>query len=240
MHNKNTSLPTSFTQKVVYYTCLFCIINFPLYCSDFPYHFFFFVFLFLWDWGLNLAPLLQSKCSTIWGTPLVQFALWLFWIGISQTAEAGLEPWTSNLLISLISPSNCWDYRHEPLALSLLLAPSFAVLPKLFSSSWAQAVDLLPFPSSWDHRWPGPPPGPFSFFTVLGFELVVTPWAHSISPFLWSVFQTVNPSWLRTTILPISASWAARIIGVSHWHPALFFFFQSKLYRPIIENLNNY
>jgi hypothetical protein len=26
--------------------------------------------------------------------------------------------------------------------------------------------------------------------------------------------------WLRTVILLISASWVARVTGVSHWHPA--------------------
>jgi hypothetical protein len=42
--------------------------------------------------------------------------------------------------------------------------------------------------------------------------------------FLWWVFQdmvswTICPGWLRTMILLISASWVARITGVSHWHP---------------------
>jgi hypothetical protein len=31
---------------------------------------------------------------------------------------------------------------------------------------------------------------------------------------------TVCPRWLWTTILLISASWVARITGMSHWHPA--------------------
>jgi hypothetical protein len=36
------------------------------------------------------------------------------------------------------------------------------------------------------------------------------------------VFQTICPGWLRTSVLWISASWIARITGVSHqrlaWH----------------------
>jgi hypothetical protein len=35
---------------------------------------------------------------------------------------------------------------------------------------------------------------------------------------------TICPSWLQTVILLISASWVARITGVSHWCPALFIF----------------
>jgi hypothetical protein len=40
---------------------------------------------------------------------------------------------------------------------------------------------------------------------------------------LWTVFRdrvfwTICLAWLWTTILLISASWVARITGVSHWH----------------------
>jgi hypothetical protein len=50
-------------------------------------------------------------------------------------------------------------------------------------------------------------------------------WATPPALFLWRVFQdkvswTICPSWLRSTILLISASWVARITGVSHQHPA--------------------
>jgi hypothetical protein len=49
--------------------------------------------------------------------------------------------------------------------------------------------------------------------------------SHSTSPFLWWVFQdrfswTICLEWLQTVILLISASWVARITGVSHPHPA--------------------
>jgi hypothetical protein len=52
-----------------------------------------------------------------------------------------------------------------------------------------------------------------------------TPWTTP-SPFLWwfflkdSVSRTICLGWLRTVILLITASWVARITGVSHWHPA--------------------
>jgi hypothetical protein len=32
------------------------------------------------------------------------------------------------------------------------------------------------------------------------------------------VSQTICPGWLETSILLISASWVARITGMSHWH----------------------
>jgi hypothetical protein len=43
---------------------------------------------------------------------------------------------------------------------------------------------------------------------------------------LWSIFFEIGSlelfaqGWLQTVILLISASWVARIIGVSHWHLA--------------------
>jgi hypothetical protein len=33
--------------------------------------------------------------------------------------------------------------------------------------------------------------------------------------------QTICPGWLWTAFFLISASWVARITGMSHWHPAL-------------------
>jgi hypothetical protein len=43
--------------------------------------------------------------------------------------------------------------------------------------------------------------------------------------FFWDrVCWTICPGWLRTMILLISASWEARIIGVSHRHPENFRF----------------
>jgi hypothetical protein len=48
----------------------------------------------------------------------------------------------------------------------------------------------------------------------------------SCDGFFWDrVLQTICPGWLWATILLVSASWVARITGVSHRCPALFFFF---------------
>jgi hypothetical protein len=39
--------------------------------------------------------------------------------------------------------------------------------------------------------------------------------------FFWDrVSWTICPGWFQTTMLLISASWVARIIGMSHQHPA--------------------
>jgi hypothetical protein len=58
-------------------------------------------------------------------------------------------------------------------------------------------------------------------FVVLGFELRAYTLSQSTSPFLWWVFRDrVSPAiclgWLWTAILLISASWVARITGLSH------------------------
>jgi hypothetical protein len=52
-----------------------------------------------------------------------------------------------------------------------------------------------------------------------------SPWAAPPVLFLWRIFQdrvsrTICPGWLWTMILLISASWVARIIGMSHQYPA--------------------
>jgi hypothetical protein len=39
------------------------------------------------------------------------------------------------------------------------------------------------------------------------------------------ISRIICQDWLQTAILLISASWAARIIGVSHRHPSYLFFF---------------
>jgi hypothetical protein len=82
----------------------------------------------------------------------------------------------------------------------------------------------------------------YFIMTILGFELRASRLldrhstyilSHSTSPiFLWRVFQarvlrTICLGWLWTSILLISASWVARIIGVSHRHPAISFYFSS-------------
>jgi hypothetical protein len=61
------------------------------------------------------------------------------------------------------------------------------------------------------------------FFCILGFEFRAYVLNHSTSFFLWRVFWdrvswTIYPGWLWIKILPISAPWVARIIGISHRH----------------------
>jgi hypothetical protein len=63
------------------------------------------------------------------------------------------------------------------------------------------------------------------FFVVIGLELRAYTLSYSASPFSWGFFRdrvswTICPGWLQTSILLISASWVARITGVSHQHPA--------------------
>jgi hypothetical protein len=66
----------------------------------------------------------------------------------------------------------------------------------------------------------------FFLVMVLGLELRAFTLSHSTSSFLWRFFFEIGSHklfaqcWLRTVILLISASWVARIIGMSHWHPA--------------------
>jgi hypothetical protein len=64
----------------------------------------------------------------------------------------------------------------------------------------------------------------FCFFHCWGLNSRPTPWATPPAlfcvGFFWDrVSQTISPGWLQTSILLISASWVARITGVSHWHP---------------------
>jgi hypothetical protein len=40
--------------------------------------------------------------------------------------------------------------------------------------------------------------------------------------------RTICQGWLWTAIFLISASWVAKITGVSHWRPAIFFFLQNS------------
>jgi hypothetical protein len=60
---------------------------------------------------------------------------------------------------------------------------------------------------------------------ILGFELRADTLSHSTNPFLlwffWDrVSWTICPGWLRIEIFPISASWEARVTGLSHQGPA--------------------
>jgi hypothetical protein len=61
-----------------------------------------------------------------------------------------------------------------------------------------------------------------------------TPWATPLPAlffFRHRVPQTIFPGWLWTVILLISASWIARITGVSHQHPAHYLHFIDEKLR---------
>jgi hypothetical protein len=66
------------------------------------------------------------------------------------------------------------------------------------------------------------------------------PWPWATPPTLYceeffqnTVSQTICPGWLQTMILLISASWVARIIGLSHQHLADWqFWWQDKPMLP--------
>jgi hypothetical protein len=61
----------------------------------------------------------------------------------------------------------------------------------------------------------------FFFSPVLGLGLRAYTLSHSTSPFYQDrVSQTICLGWLRTANFLISASWVAKIIGVSHCCPA--------------------
>jgi hypothetical protein len=71
---------------------------------------------------------------------------------------------------------------------------------------------------------------PFFFWQSWGLKSGPTPWATPPALFCGGfcrdrVSWTVCPGWLLNTIFLISASWVARIIGVSHWRPAKAIFF---------------
>jgi hypothetical protein len=61
---------------------------------------------------------------------------------------------------------------------------------------------------------------------VLGLELRAYTLSHSTSPFLWTCFQDrvsqtiFLAGWLRAAVLLISASWVAKMTGMSHRCPA--------------------
>jgi hypothetical protein len=76
----------------------------------------------------------------------------------------------------------------------------------------------------------------FFFFAVLRLELRAYTLSYSISPFIFvmgffqaRVSQTICLGWLWTSIPLISASWVARIAGVSHWHLAHYAYFKVEL-----------
>jgi hypothetical protein len=97
----------------------------------------------------------------------------------------------------------------------------FFLIPLLKTSKW---VSLLYFHAC---KW-----STFFFFSVLGFELRAYT-LSSTSPFLCRVFfevrvlQTIYSGWLLIMSLLITASWVARITGVSLRCPAIFYFLKS-------------
>jgi hypothetical protein len=70
----------------------------------------------------------------------------------------------------------------------------------------------------------------YFIFAVLGFELRAYSLSHSTSSFFVMGFFEIRSNilfawgWLQTSVLLISASWVARIIGMSHQCPADFIF----------------
>jgi hypothetical protein len=74
----------------------------------------------------------------------------------------------------------------------------------------------------------------FFFFQYWGLNSSPTSQATPPTLFREGVFQdrlsqTICPCWLQTVSLLISASWVARISGVSHQHPARLNFWKSRL-----------
>jgi hypothetical protein len=77
----------------------------------------------------------------------------------------------------------------------------------------------------------------FFFLVVWGLNSGPSPWITPPALFLWRCFRdrvlwTICPGWLWSTILLISASWVARIIGVSHWCLALASFLDLYFWPP--------
>jgi hypothetical protein len=73
------------------------------------------------------------------------------------------------------------------------------------------------------------------FFLYWDLNSGPSPWVTSPALFCDGFFQdgvswTICLGWLRTMILLISASWVARMIGVSHWQPA-----SSRLWKPTVH-----
>jgi hypothetical protein len=78
---------------------------------------------------------------------------------------------------------------------------------------------------------------------VLEFELRVYTLSHSTSPVLWWVFFKIESrelfclGWFWTTVLLISASWVARITGVSCWCLAKLYFLPPNPFLPKLSSL---
>jgi hypothetical protein len=85
--------------------------------------------------------------------------------------------------------------------------------------------EVLPISASQVARIIGMSHWCLAFFLVLRLQLRVFTSSHSTSSiFVLGIFkivsQTICLGWLWTVILLLSASWVARITGVSHQHPA--------------------
>jgi hypothetical protein len=84
--------------------------------------------------------------------------------------------------------------------------------------TWTSTVKHFVTVSKFKHQ-----SGSFFLFVVLAFELRAYTLSQNTSPFLWKVlwdrvWRTICLGWLWNVILLTSASWVARITGVSHQH----------------------
>jgi hypothetical protein len=137
------------------------------------------------------ASSLQSRCSILWATPPVQFALIILDMGSGE-----LFFWDGlQVRSSWFQPSGSWDYRHEPPASSSRWTSFFF----FFSPGvWIQVLILA---SECSTAWAIPP----TLFCV---------------EYFWDkVSWTISLDWPQTSIL-IPAYRVARIAGINHWHPA--------------------
>jgi hypothetical protein len=126
------------------------------------------------------------------------------------------SPLNSLGFICYAIPSPLLPYQNSCLICFLLILLAATMVPqethRLFGVIWSPP------------RFQGL--GFFFLFAVLGLELRAFTLSHSTSlifedHFFWDrVSWTICQGWLRTMILLISATWVARITGVSHWHPA--------------------
>jgi hypothetical protein len=149
----------------------------------------------------------------------------VFETGSHYIAQAGLE------LLILLQPPGCWNYRGaQSCPASVFLCHQKSIFQSfMFQENWLFMcinVDCLLF---------------FNIVLKNSFVSVLGAWTRGLhleplhQPFFFFFFcdgcfwdrvsRTIFLSWLRTVILRISASWVAKITGVSHWCPLFLFFF---------------